>query len=245
MNKITALIITLNEERHIGACIDAVSDICEEVLVIDSLSTDRTREIAESRGARVISNAFPGFGKQKNLGTSQSTNDLILSIDADEQVSPELKQSILSIKEQETTSAAYSFNILNYVGDRAVRTCGLYPDTHVRLYDRRQVRWDERAVHEGLMIKGQVEFLSGDLLHYSYDDIAQIKEKSTRYAKLGAAVYKDKSILFLALKMLINPIAKFFKTYFLQSGFKDGQLGFMISYYRARETFFKYYWAIK
>ena len=111
MNKITALIITLNEEEHIGACIDAVRDICEEVLIIDSPSQDRTREIAEAKGARVIANTFPGFGPQKNFGTQMASNDLILSIDADEMVSPELRKSILAVKENHT-AAAYSFNIL-------------------------------------------------------------------------------------------------------------------------------------
>lgn len=243
MNKITALIITLNEERHIGACIDAVSGICEEVLVIDSISTDRTKEIAESKGAKVISNAFPGFGAQKNLGTTLAANDLILSVDADEIVSTELKNSILAIK-QAPTVAAYSFNILNFIGTRAVRSCGLYPDTHVRLYDRRMVKWNERQVHEGLDINGEVKFLSGDLLHYTYDNIDQLKEKSTRYAKLGAAVYENKNALLLIFKTLFNPPAKFFKTYFLQRGFTDGYLGLQISYYRARETFLKYYWAL-
>lgn len=243
MNKITALIITLNEEQHISACIDAVKQICEEVLVIDSLSIDRTKEIAESKGARVVSNAFPGFGAQKNLGTALAANDFILSIDADEIVSAELKASIMAIK-QDATASAYSFNILNFIGTRAVRSCGLYPDTHVRLYNRRFVKWNERTVHEGLIIKGEVEFLSGDLLHYTYKNINELKEKSTRYAKLGAAVYTNKNAVLLFFKVLFNPPAKFFKTYFIQRGFTDGYLGLHISYYRARETFLKYYWAL-
>ena len=243
MTKITALIITLNEEQHIGACIDAVSGLCEEVLIIDSLSQDKTKEIAESKGARVIANPFKGFSDQKNFGTEMSSNDLILSIDADEMVSPELRKSIQAVKENHN-AAAYSFNILNFVGDRAVRSCGWYPDTHVRLYDRRSVKWNDREVHEGLIIDGKVQFLQGDLLHYSYDNISQLKEKSTHYAKLGAKVYKGKSTIFLLIKMLINPPAKFFKTYIMQRGFTDGYLGLMISYYRARETFFKYYWAM-
>ena len=243
MTKITALIITLNEEQHIAACIDAVSGICEEVLVIDSPSQDRTREIAEAKGARVIANVFNGFGAQKNFGTEIASNDLILSIDADEMVSPELRNSIMGVKENHN-AAAYSFNILNFVGDRAVKSCGWYPDTHVRLYDRRSVRWNDREVHEGLIINGGAQFLQGDLLHYSYENISQLKEKSTRYAKLGAKVYKGKSALWLLLKMLINPPAKFFKTYLMQQGFTDGYLGLMISYHRARETFFKYYLAL-
>jgi len=243
MNKITALIITLNEEQHIGACIDAVRDICEEVLVIDSLSHDRTREIAEAKGAKVVTNAFQGFGMQKNFGTGLASNDLILSIDADEMVSPELGMSIKALKENHTASA-YSFNILNFIGDRAVRTCGWYPDTHVRLYDRRHVRWNHRHVHEGLIVNGEIKYLHGDLLHYSYKDMAELKAKSARYAKLGAEVYKERSALLLIANMIVSPAAKFIKTYILKRGFADGYVGFMISYYRARETFLKYYWAL-
>ena len=243
MNRITALIITLNEERHIGACVEAVMGMCDEVLVIDSWSTDRTKEIAESKGARVIENAFKGFGSQKNFGTTVAANDLILSIDADEMVSAELRKSITAIKENHT-AAAYSFNILNFVGERAVRSCGWYPDTHVRLYDRSHVKWNNRKVHEGLIVNGTVQFLPGDLLHYSYDDISELKTKSTHYAKLGAEVYKDRNVLFLLLKILVSPVAKFFKTYILKRGFTDGYLGLMISYYRARETFLKYLWAL-
>jgi glycosyltransferase involved in cell wall biosynthesis len=243
MTKITALIITLNEERHIAACIAAVRDICEEVLVIDDMSSDRTREIAAAAGAGVIPHVFEGFGAQKNFGTMSAAHDLILSIDADEIVSEELKKSILAVKERHH-AAAYSFNILNFVGSRAVRTCGWYPDTHVRLYDRRTVRWNDRTVHEGLIIEGKVHFLTGDIQHYSYDDIAGIKAKSSRYARLGAAVYQGRGAAFLYAKMLVNPPAKFIKVYLLQLGFMDGYLGLMISYYRARETFLKYYWAL-
>jgi len=242
MTKITALIITLNEERHIGACIDAVRDICDEVLVIDSFSHDRTHEIADAKGARVIENAFKGFGPQKNFGTLVAANDLILSIDADEIVSLELQKSILEVKENHT-HAAYSFNILTFVGDRAVRSCGWYPDTHVRIYDRRKVKWNDRKVHEGLIVNGEVKYLYGDILHYSYRNIAELETKSSYYARLGAEVYKDKNSAYLLMRTIVSPIAKFIKIYFVKRGFLDGYLGLMISYYRARETFLKYYWA--
>lgn len=243
MTKITALIITLNEEKHIAACIDALLPVVDEIVVVDSLSTDRTREIAEARGARVVQEKFEGFGRQKNIGTALASNDLILSVDADEYLSKELQKSILSSKENHVASA-YSFNILNHIGTQAIRSCGWYPDTHTRLYDRRQVKWNERKVHEGLIIDGEVKYLTGDLLHYSYDNLEQMKAKSDHYARLGAEVHKGKSKVVLFFKMLVNPIAKFLKTYILQKGFTDGYAGWMISRYKARETFFKYYWAL-
>jgi (heptosyl)LPS beta-1,4-glucosyltransferase len=243
MTKITALIITLNEEKHIAACIDALLPVVDEIVIVDSLSTDRTREIATAKGARVVEEKFEGFGRQKNIGTALASNDLILSVDADEYLSKELQESILSVKKNHT-AAAYSFNILTHIGGVAVRSCGWYPDTHTRLYDRRKVKWNERKVHEGLIIDGDVKYLTGDLLHYSYDNFDQMKAKTDHYARLGAEVHKGKNKLALVFKMLVNPIAKFLKTYILQKGITDGYTGWMISWYKARETFYKYYWAL-
>jgi glycosyltransferase involved in cell wall biosynthesis len=243
MTKITALIITLNEEKHIGACIDSLSGVADEVLVVDSFSTDKTKIIAEAKGAKVIESDFTGFGPQRNLGAGYAANDLILVLDADERPSDELIRTIVSIKE-DPTATAYSFNRLNFIGARPVRSAGWYPDTHVRLYDRRKAKWNDRHVHEDLIVNGEIQFLRGDLLHYSYKDIAELKTKSTHYAKLGAEVYKGRNTLSLLVNMIVSPVAKFFKTYILKRGFTDGYIGFMISYYRSREAFLKYYWAL-
>jgi len=242
MTRITALIITLNEEKHIGACIDSLSGIADEILVIDSFSGDKTKAIAEAKGARIIEESFKGFGPQRNIGARLASNDLILVLDADERLSPELERSIADVK-QHGTAAAYSFNRLNFIGNQPVRSCGWYPDTHIRLYDRRKAKWNDRQVHEDVEADGEVKFLTGDLLHYSYEDIAELKERSERYAKLGAEVYKERNRLLLLLNILFSPPAKFLKAYILQLGFMDGYLGLMISCYRARETFLKYYWA--
>jgi hypothetical protein len=106
------------------------------------------------------------------------------------------------------------------------------------------VKWNDRKVHEGLIVTGNIQFLFGDLLHYSYEDVAELRTKSTYYAKLGAEVYKGRNAFYLLIKILISPLAKFFKIYILKRGFTDGYLGLMISYYRARETFLKYFWAL-
>ena len=217
--------------------------MADEVLVVDSFSTDKTKSIAESKGAKVIESDFIGFGPQRNLGAGYASNDLILVLDADERLSDELKRAIVREKENQT-AIAYSFNRLNFIGDKAIRSAGWYPDTHVRLYDRRKSKWDERHVHEDVEVNGEVKFLNGNLLHYSYDDMKRLKTKSTRYAKLGAAVYRNKSSFVLFFKMIFSPLVKFFKTYFIQLGFTDGYTGLMICYYRSRETFLKYYWAL-
>jgi glycosyltransferase involved in cell wall biosynthesis len=243
MTKITALIITLNEEKNVGDCIGSLSGVADEILVVDSFSTDMTRAIAESKGAKVIQAPFRGFGPQRNLGAALAAHDLILALDADERLYPELKRSIIDVKEH-GTAAAYSFNRLNHIGSRAVRSCDWYPDTHIRLYDKREAQWNGRQVHEDVEVNGHIQFIQGDLLHYSYQDISELKTKSTRYARLGAEVYKERNALWLLANLISAPVAKFFKTFILKRGFTDGYLGFMISYYRARETFLKYYWAL-
>jgi glycosyltransferase involved in cell wall biosynthesis len=244
MIKITALIITLNEEKHIGACIDSLAAVADEVWVIDSFSADKTKAVAESKGAKVIELNFAGFGPQRNMGAAYASDDWILVLDADERLSPELKNSISALKNTNPTAAAYTFNRLNFIGKRAIKSGGWYPDRHTRLYDKNKARWNDREVHEEIMVHGETAFLAGDLLHYSYDDMAQLKDKSTRYARLGAEVYRGKNKLVLFVQMILSPVAKFFKTYFLQLGFTDGYIGFLASYYRAREAFLKYYLAL-
>ena len=150
----------------------------------------------------------------------------------------------MGVKENHN-AAAYSFNILNFVGDRAVKSCGWYPDTRIRLYNRLNAHWDNRSVHEQLIVKEKVTQLDGDLLHYSYEGFEDMKMRTERYARLGAATMSDRGRITIFLKMIINPLVKFFKTYFLQMGFTDGYFGYMISYYTAQETFLKYYWALR
>jgi glycosyltransferase involved in cell wall biosynthesis len=242
--KITGRIIARNEERKIGATIDALKVVCDEVLVIDSGSADGTVAIAESMGARVVYHPFEGYGAQKNFGDSQATFDYILSVDADEVLSPELQRSILAIK-QSGTASAYAFNILTHIGTTPIYGCGLYPDAHVRLYLRSAARWSERTVHEELVVSGKEEYLQGDLLHYSYADMEDLHRKTDYYARLGAELYKGKSKLWLIYKMLVNSIAKFIKVYILQKGILAGRLGLDISIDRMRGTFLKYYWALE
>ena len=244
MTKITALIITLHEDKHIGTCIDSLTGVVDEIIVLDSFSKDRTKEIALSKGARVIEKEFLGFGEQKNLGAATAANDYILSIDADEELSEDLRQSILKLKKT-LSEEAYYVNRLNFIGDKPIRTCGWYPDIRTRLYNRKRAQWDKKEVHEELIVKDNVIFLKGDLLHHSYEDYDDMKRRTTRYAKLGAEMYKGTNKSVVAFKLLINPILKFIKTYFLQLGFTDGYAGWMISCYKARETFLKYYWALR
>ena len=229
---------------HIAQCIDSLRMVADEIMIVDSLSTDHTRDISLAIGVRVLTEKFEGFGAQKNKGAALASHDLILSVDADERLSPELQDSIMEIKKH-SIATAYSLNRLNYIGSRPIRTCGWYPDSRIRLYDRRYASWDDRPVHENLIVTGAVAHLEGDLLHYSYRDIAHVRDKSDYYARIGASAYKDKAVLILYLKMAVNPFFKFIKMFFLKRGFLDGYTGLMLSYYRARETFLKYYLALR
>ncbi len=244
MTKISALIITHNEAKHIGACIDSLAGVTDEVIVIDSGSDDQTAAIARAKGAKVIEKKFEGFGGQKNYGAAQAANDYILSIDADEVLSAELHESITGLK-QSGISGSYYVNRLNHIAGRAVRSCGWYPDIRTRLYDRRKARWDDKTVHEELITTEKPTFLSGDLLHFSYDSYEEMKVRADRYGKLAAASLKGKGTFYLVLKIVLNTPAKFLKSYILQKGFIDGYAGWMISRYKARETFMKYYLALK
>ncbi|MCW3124397.1 MAG: glycosyl transferase family 2 [Bacteroidetes bacterium] len=244
MTKITALIITHNEEKHIGACLDSLTGVADEVIIVDSFSSDKTKEIAAHKGANVIEKEFAGFGAQKNMGAGMAANDYILSIDADEVLSEELRLSILKLKDTQI-EGAWFVNRLNHIAGKPIKTCGWYPDIRTRLYNTKQAQWDNKDVHEELITADRITFLKGDLLHYSYEDYDDMKTRSDRYAKLGAASLKGSNAIMLAIKMTINPIAKFIKTYFLQMGFTDGYTGWMISRYKARETFYKYYLAFR
>lgn len=244
MTKISAIIITHNEANHIGACIDSLAGVADEVIVVDSLSKDGTTAIARSKGAKVLEKDFDGFGSQKNYGAAQAENNYILSIDADEVLSEELRSSIILLK-QHNISGCYYIHRLNHIGSRAVRSCGWYPDSRTRLYDRRQARWDDKKVHEELIITGTPQYLTGDLRHYSYASYADMKARADRYGRLAAASLKGKNTLCLLIKIALNTPAKFVKSYFLQKGFTDGYAGWMISRYKARETFLKYYLALK
>lgn len=244
MTKISALIITQDAARHIGACIDSLAGVADEVVVVDSFSKDGTAAIALGKGAKVIEQDFAGFGPQKNYGASLATYDYILSIDADEILSDELRRSISTVK-QEGIMGCYYVHRLNHLAGRPVRSCGWYPDIRTRLYDRREAHWDDKAVHEILITREQAKPLAGDLWHYSYDTYDDMRQRAERYGRLGAAGQRGRSPTYLMLKLLLNPLAKFVKTYILQKGFTDGYAGWMISRCKARETFLKYYLALK
>jgi len=242
--QLSATLITLNEERRLPRALASLSEIADEILVVDSGSADRTREIAAQHGARVISHPWEGYSRQKNFAASQAKFDWILSLDADEVVTPELAAELREIKERGPESgneAAVGFRMprLPWYRGRWIRHSGWYPDHKLRLYDRRRARWVGDYVHESVQADGPVRTLRGDLHHFTCDSLDDHFRTVDRYTTLAAqeACEQSKSnrkttgwILSRALAMTIaGPPWKFLETYLLRQGFRDGLPGLIIA----------------
>jgi len=241
VTKLSAVIITFNEERNIGRCLTSLEGVADEIVVVDSLSSDKTREICESFEVKFFTEKWRGYSEQKNYANSLAVNDWVLSVDADEAVSEDLKLSILKWKSSEKPGFARFNRLTNYCG-QWIRHCGWYPDTKLRIFDKRQAHW-QGDVHERLKFDNniKVEFLNGDLLHYSYYSVDEHVAQTNKFSTLAARelVKKGKEILFF--KILVSPAAKFLRKYFLNLGFLDGYYGYFICRMAALQTFLKYF----
>jgi glycosyltransferase involved in cell wall biosynthesis len=241
--KITATIITFNEAENIRDACYSVS-WADEVLVVDSESTDTTREIAAASGARVIVNPWPGFAKQKQFAVEAAQHDWIFSLDADERVSPELRASIEKLRSQHSGLAdGYRIARRAFYMGRWIRGGGWYPDCQLRLFDRRRGRWGDRVIHESVsMDKGaRVETLTGDLLHYSMRDPQQHRQMiDERYAPLGAQqAYRDGKRTSWLGAATAGPRA-FLRSFVLKGGFRDGHAGWVIASMAAHHASLKH-----
>lgn len=241
MEKISAVIITFNEERNIGRCIDSVTGVADEILVVDSYSTDRTGAICREKGVRFEQHAFEGYIEQKNYAACRAVNDLVLSLDADEALSPELKHQILKVKQQRDCDV-YSMNRLtNYCGTW-VHHSGWYPDRKIRLFDRRRGHWGGINPHDRyLPDEGTTTaHLAGDILHYSYYSIEEYRAQEIRFAGIAALALHREGKKSGYLKRIYKPVARFIKTYFLKGGFLDGKVGWIIAVMSARGSWMRY-----
>lgn len=227
--KISACIITHNEADRIGACCDSLS-FCDEILVVDSHSTDDTREIAAARGARVIERDWPGYRSQREFAMRSATHDWILAVDADERVSEPLRAELQSLRAQVDAGAdiagATVPTLTSYFG-RFLRHGNAWPDRHPRLYDRRLARWQGYEIHERVTIDGPVRALRGWLEHYSYRNFGEHLRKMDRYAELMAQQMHASGRHASLAQVLFNPPWRFFRGYVLKRGFIDGWRGFV------------------
>lgn len=241
MIKITVAIITFNEERNIDRCITSVKDIADEILVVDSFSTDKTKEICLSKGVRFVENPFKGHIEQKNFALNLATHDYILSLDADEALSTELINQIKSIKSKFEFDG-YEFNRLTNYAGFWVRHCGWYPDTKLRLIKKDSAIWGGTNPHDILIPNSntQIKKLSGDLLHYSYDSISSHITQTNKFTTIAAKEAYARGIKSSVVKIVTRPILKFLRDYFFKLGILDGRYGFIICYINALSAFLKY-----
>ena len=237
--RISATIVTLNEERNIARAIESLG-CADEVLIVDSGSTDRTREIALGLGARVIEEPWRGYAGQKNYAAACAAHDWILSLDADEALTPELSAEILALKTSSTHADGYSFpRLAQYLG-RWIRHSGWYPDRKIRLYNRTKAEWVGDYVHESVRVKGSVRPLHADLLHFTCQSLSEHMRTLNRYTTLAAQelVKRKKSVPMR--RLALDPVWTFIRTWILQRGFLDGPQGLAIAWMAALYTFLKY-----
>ena len=237
--KITATIITQNEERNIPRAIESLR-CCDEIVVIDSGSADRTVELAEKFGARTIESPWRGYSGQKNWAAEQAAHDWILSLDADEALSEALEGEIWSLKKSGPKFDAYTMpRLAQYMG-RWILHSGWYPDRKVRLYDRRKAKWVGSFVHESVQVDGRVGHLEANLLHFTCESLSEHLKTMDRYTTLAAEELVSHKTSIHLRHLILDPAWTFTRTYFLQLGFLDGLEGLTIAYMAALYTFLKY-----
>ena len=245
MNKPTLAValIVKNEAQHLEACLETVHDWVDEIVVMDSGSSDNTEQIARRYTDKFfVNDTWPGFGPQRRLAQSHVESDYILWLDADERVTPELKQSILSAIANNKANTLYQFARLSWVFGRYIRHCGWYPDRVLRLYPTKLTQYNDALVHEKVEVNDsmQIETLQGDAIHYTYNDIHHYLVKSAGYAKAWADQRQAKGKKSSLSQGIGHAIGCFLKMYVLKGGFLDGKQGFLISFLSAHSTFVKY-----
>ena len=235
---LSAVIIALDAAAVIGPCLESLA-FAEEILVVDSGSKDLTVALAEAAGARVIQQAWLGFGPQKQFAVNAAKHDWVLCVDTDERVTPELAASIRSFIAAPTSRAAAAPRRNRFMGRWLAHGEG-YPDWSLRLFDRRAARWSDDAVHEKVLTDESVTRLSGDLRHESAEDVASYIAKQNRYTSLQAATSFDAGKRVGALQVVASPLLRFLKFYLFRMGFLDGLPGFAHIVIGSFASFLKY-----
>lgn len=240
--QISAVIITHNEERNILRCLNSVQDVADEIVVVDSGSTDNTEKICTDFGVKFVHQDWLGYSEQKNFANSLASNDWIFSIDADEELTDELKYSILRYKNKPISDdTVFSMNRLtNYCG-HWIRHCGWYPDRKIRIWNRTIGKW-QGEIHETIGFSTEIKetVFHGDLLHYSFATPEDYENQQFKFAKMRGEQYFQKGKKHASFYMIVSPVFSFIQHYFFQLGFLDGADGFHICRITAKATRLKY-----
>jgi glycosyltransferase involved in cell wall biosynthesis len=237
MQPISTIVLTKNEEKNIERCLKSVADVSDEVVVVDCYSEDGTVDIARRFTERVYQNSWPGFSKQREFALSKTSNDWVLWIDADEEVSPELADEIRGL--DFGADGYFLPRLVHYLGGW-IRHGGWYPDHTMRLFNKRKGKMNDAIVHEYFQIQGPARRLKHPLLHYPYRDISHHLEKINNYTDLAAQQMLEKGKKASVSSALGHGLGKFFKMYFLKRGVLDGGRGVVISVLGAYYVFLKY-----
>lgn len=240
MIKLSAVIITFNEEQNIARCIASLRNVADEIVVLDSFSTDRTPEICRENGVQFFQHAFDGHIQQKNRVITMASYSHCLSVDADEVLSPELEKSILEVKHH-FTADGYSFNRLNWYCGKWIRHCGWYPDRKLRLWDSRKGAWTGVNPHDRYEMQAgcTTGHLKGDLLHYSYHSISQHLAQVEKFTSIAAKADVERGRGTSTFKILVYPCWKFLRDYIFKLGFLDGYQGYLVCRISAHAAFYK------
>lgn len=242
IEKLSVVIITFNEERNIGRCLESVKDLADEILVLDSLSTDATESICADYNVRFISQPFLGHIEQKNKAANLATHNWVLSLDADEALTDTLKQDIRKVLADPKFRAYRMNRLTNYCG-KWVRHSNWYPDTKARLWDKRSGKWGGENPHDKWEYSDSKELygkLKGDILHYSYYTISEHIKQIEKFTEIAARVAVDKGRDCSIARVIFGFWWKFFHTYFIKRGFLDGYTGFLICSLSAYSSMIKY-----
>jgi len=237
--RVTVTIITLNEADHIADAIDSAA-WGDEVIVVDSGSTDDTVSIARAKGARVEARPWTGYVDQKNFAAGLASNDWIFSLDADERIPSPLATEVRALLSTEPPCRGYRLPRVTHHLGRWVRTTDFYPDFQMRLYDRRAARWEGRYVHESVTVHGETGRLTNELQHYSYRDLRDHLDRINHYTTLAALQMHERGRRTGPLGLLLHPPAAFIRNYVLRRGFRDGTAGLTLSIVNAYSVFLKF-----
>ena len=239
--KLSAVIITFNEERNIERCIKSVRSIADEIVVLDSFSTDKTEEICKKHNVNFFRYKFDGHIQQKNRATEYAKNDFVLSLDADECLSDKLKESIREIKKNPKYDA-YKFNRLNIYCGKPIRHTSWYPDKKIRLWNRKKGKWGGTNPHDTVILQAEtsLNLIKGDLIHYSYESIEEHITQTNKFTTISAKELFEKGKKSNNLIIFVKTIGSFVKEFILKQAFLGGFYGITVAYINTFSVFLKY-----
>ncbi len=245
MRKLSVVIITLNEEDRLEDALKSCVGAADEIVVVDSLSTDKTCHIAAQYNCKIYKNKFIDYGSQKNIALDKATHEWILNLDADERISDSLKKELLAFKEKKEINVdGFKINRKTFYMGRWIKHSGWYPDRKLRLFRKSKSRWRGR-IHEALVLNGETTHMKGDILHYTYRDMSDHIQRLNKYSKMQARDIVDKGKKLLYLRALLLPPVTFIRFYIWKLGFLDRLPGFVIALVSSWSTAMKYLKAIE